>query len=1199
MEDRNDRERGECRMQLKVLEIQGFKSFPDRTRLTFGPGITAVVGPNGSGKSNISDAVRWVLGEQSSRTLRGAKMEDVIFGGTQTRRSQGYAFVSLTINNRDRALPMEEDEVTVSRKLYRSGESEYRIGSAQVRLRDVYELFLDTGLGRDGYSVIGQGKIAEIVSAKDSDRREIFEEAAGIAKFRFRRTEAERRLAAARENLDRLRDILGELERRVEPLRQESEKAKEFLVLAGEKKTLEISLWMDNLRKARALIRAEEDKILVEQSRRKELDGEIAGVEAEIAALYQKMQEASVKAEEARSQVKSREEAAAARTAEIAVRENNREHNQQAQREIAAQLEESGQAGAESEQAIAALESLMQEKSAALDALRQEGEALGRELAASQEEGTAIQREIDRQRALRDAVYLDVSKAGAEKDASASLLEEARARIEEGARQDFASLLAEVEAQLAQAKEDLTALEEEASGLENTGKGYRLRLERKAAKREELLAQRQKWEDQLREKSQRARLLEDLENSMEGFAQSVKYIVKQGKKGLLQGIVGPVFQLIAAKGEHALAIETALGGAMQNIVAEDEEAAKAAIRQLSRDRAGRATFLPRTSVKGNRLDVRSLSRQAGFVGLAADLVTYDPRFEGVVAWLLGRVVVAEDLDAAVAIAKGARYQFRVVSLDGQVVNAGGSLTGGSTAKSAGALSRRTEIETLTQEVSALNAKIGELEKKLLAAQGEIGRDQAELTALESRKKTLSEDAIRLESRLQRLTQRRQELREARDFAQGETQRLSARAKELEGQNQAAHRLLEELTARLSEVEIQLETALLRKEKHQGLLGELQDRLSQNSLSALAAEKDVERLSGRRDQLRQQRENQANRGQELIARAEALVGENAAIGKKIEELKSQRAHSQRQAEEFRGNILGLMAQRESWEGETTQLRGREKELSAKREDSARSLARLEEHRLNLQGSYDSVIQRLWDEYEVTRTEAEALAQPVKDLSAAQHRLQELKGKIKALGSVNLGALEEYEEVSGRYRALKGQVEDVTQSEAELSRQIGSLTREMREIFAASFQKIADQFSKVFTELFGGGRASLSLTGEDVLECGIEIAVQPPGKVIKNLSALSGGEQAFVAIAIYFAILTVNPAPFCLLDEIEAALDDVNVDKFARYLRRLCGKTQFIAITHRRGTMEEADVLYGVTMQEEGVSKLLELKVSELESKLGMK
>lgn len=1199
MEDRNDRERGECRMQLKVLEIQGFKSFPDRTRLTFGPGITAVVGPNGSGKSNISDAVRWVLGEQSSRTLRGAKMEDVIFGGTQTRRSQGYAFVSLTIDNRDRALPMEEDEVTVSRKLYRSGESEYRIGSAQVRLRDVYELFLDTGLGRDGYSVIGQGKIAEIVSAKDSDRREIFEEAAGIAKFRFRRTEAERRLAAARENLDRLRDILGELERRVEPLRQESEKAKEFLVLAGEKKTLEISLWMDNLRKARALIRAEEDKILVEQSRRKELDGEIAGVEAEIAALYQKMQEASVKAEEARSQVKSREEAAAARTAEIAVCENNREHNQQAQREIAAQLEESGQAGAESEQAIAALESLMQEKSAALDALRQEGEALGRELAASQEEGTAIQREIDRQRALRDAVYLDVSKAGAEKDASASLLEEARARIEEGARQDFASLLAEAETQLAQAKEALAALEEESSDLENSSNGYRLRLEHKSAKREELLAQRQKWEDQLREKSQRARLLEDLENSMEGFVQSVKYIVKQGKKGLLRGIVGPVSQLIAAKGDHALAIETALGGAMQNIVVENEEAAKAAIRQLSRDRAGRATFLPITSVKGNRLNTKPLSCQTGFVGLAADLVTYDPRFEGVVTWLLGRVVVAEDLDSAVAIAKGSRYQFRVVSLDGQVVNAGGSLTGGSTARSAGALSRRSEIEALTQEANALTDKIGELEKKLLAAKGEIGRDQAEWTALESRKKTLSEDAIRLESQVQRLTQRQQELREARDFAQGETQRLSARAKELEGQNQAAHRLLEERTARLSEVEIQLETALLRKEKYQGLLRELQDRLSKNSLSALAAEKDVEQLSGRRDQLRQQRENQASRGQELTARAEALVGENAAIGKKIEELKSQRAHSQRQAEEFRGNILGLMAQRESWEGETTQLRGREKELSAKREDSARSLARLEEHRLNLQGSYDSVIQRLWDEYEVTRTEAEALAQPVKDLSAAQHRLQELKGKIKALGSVNLGALEEYEEVSGRYRALKGQVEDVTQSEAELSRQIGSLTREMREIFAASFQKIADQFSKVFTELFGGGRASLSLTGEDVLECGIEIAVQPPGKVIKNLSALSGGEQAFVAIAIYFAILTVNPAPFCLLDEIEAALDDVNVDKFARYLRRLCGKTQFIAITHRRGTMEEADVLYGVTMQEEGVSKLLELKVSELESKLGMK
>lgn len=1190
-----------CSLRLRGLEIQGFKSFPDKTRLTFHDGITAVVGPNGSGKSNIADAVRWVLGEQSTKTLRGGKMEDVIFGGTQARKPQGYAHVQLTIENADGALPYDSAEVSVSRRLYRSGESEYRINGTSVRLRDVHELFMDTGLGRDGYSIIGQGRIAEIVSAKSTQRREIFEEAAGISKYRYRRQEAQRRLEAAEENLLRLRDILAELEARVGPLQAQAEKARRFLTLAEEKKTLELSLWIATLDRSRALLREQEDKLLLCRDDHDRIQAEMDAVEQRINALYADMQALAVEIDERRAQARTLEEENANSSADIAVMQNDLAHNRASIEQIGAELRQADADGGGLDEQIRTYETEIADKQAALEKLHRKQEETQQEIVRLTAAREDCRTRADALKERRFGLTQSIQEAKLSSASSGSLIDETIARLE--ALRDAAVVgdenAARIEKELADCKRLLAEVLAASESLQNTRRGYLLRAEGRGEKLDALKKQRAALDEQARGFLQKARLLTDMENSLEGFQSSVKYVVSQARRGALSGVCGPVSKLIEVDGDHALAIEIALGAAMQNIVVEDETAAKRAIAMLRSSKTGRATFLPLTTVRGGRLSEGWLSSADGFVGIAADLVRCDSRYEGVVAQLLGRIAIVRDIDCAVALARRGGYKFRVVTLDGQVVNAGGSMTGGWTARSAGILSRAQEIESLRAQAKDCANRMERLNGEIKTVQEELSAAQAAILGVDGELATAQEDRIRCESEQKRLLAAQADAARVREQASREYEALEARLRELRAAGVSADGLIQELSGQLDEVARQLGEVNEGRDAYASRLDQASEALAQVNVAAAALEKEIDGARLMMEQLAGQKEHRREQERALKERAARLEEENEAVRQRISDLEAARRERTARIETIGTEIAERTARRNECESGTAALRADEKEIAARRETAARELARLEEKKASMQGEYDAIIARMWDEYEVTRSQAAELAQPVEDTPAAQRRLGELKGKIKALGSVNLGAIEEYGEVSERYTFLKTQTEDAERSRAELLRLIERLTSDMRTIFSENFTKIAANFSVVFTELFDGGKASLSLADPtDVLESGIDIFVQPPGKIIKNLSALSGGEQAFVAIAIYFAILKVRPSPFCLLDEIEAALDDVNVVKYAQYLRTLCDKTQFITITHRRGTMEEADVLYGVTMQEEGVSKLLELNVGEIEGKLGI-
>ncbi len=1187
-------------MRLKGIELQGFKSFPDRTRLDFGDGITAIVGPNGSGKSNISDAVRWVFGEQSSKTLRGSKMEDIIFGGTQQRKAQGFAWVSLFIDNTDHSLPVQSEEVIITRKLYRSGESEYRINNQLVRLRDVTELFLDTGLGRDGYSIIGQGKIAEIVAAKSTQRREIFEEAAGIAKFRLRKTEAQRRLESAEENLVRLRDILGELESRVEPLRIQSEKAGQFLVLSEEKKLLEISLWVHSLQQIKGQIKEQEDKLLICKNDREAAQNKLDEIEEQAARLYRDMQDITLYIEGRRTLIKELEESLSKAESDIAVMQNDIQHNNQnahrIEQEIAGadsegahlqgQIEQKQQELARMQQQTTARKTEMDGSFAGLEQLRQEQNALG-----SQLDGLSAQ---------RDSLRQSISQAQLSSASSSTLMEDAISRIEQlrASSEQKDQNLTRISRELEDCDRYIAELTEKISSLQNSAGGYALKLESRQQRLHALEQEQRGYDAQAGQLLQRAQLLSDMEKNMEGFGGSVKYVMKQAGHGGLMGIVGPVSSLLSTEDQYATAIEIALGAAMQNIVVENETAAKRAISMLVQSKSGRATFLPLTSVKGSRLQEPSIEAKPGYIGIAAGLVRCESRYEGIVNWLLGRIIVAENLDLAVEIAKSCGYRYRVVTLDGQVVNTGGSLTGGYLAKSAGILGRRSEIERLREQAAGYTAKSKELEARLEQESREIAALSAALAGIEAERQTAAEDNITAAAERKRLALGYEEAVQAHRQSKQDYDQLRARMEQLKAENLSSSEAAQRLAAQLQAIE--QEHAALTSSREQ-----LAERLAQESaaysemqLDFVSRCKDLELLTGSLELLMQQREGQGQRLEQLQAQIEDYRRQNEEIGQAIEARRQQNTQERERIAALYSEIDTNNARRLSCEQQTTALRQSERELTAQRERVAAELVRLEERYAAMKSEYDATVARLWDEYELSKTQAAEIAVPMEDAAAAGRRLTELRGKIKALGSVNLGAIEEYKEVSERYTFMKAQVEDIERSKAELGRIITELTGEMCRIFAEKFASINDHFSRIFVELFGGGKARLELTNpEDLLESGIDIYVQPPGKLIKNLTALSGGEQAFVAIAIYFAILKVSPAPFVLIDEIEAALDDVNVTKFATYLRRMTKRTQFIAITHRRGTMEEADVLYGVTMQEEGVSKILKLDVTEIESKLG--
>ena len=1189
-------------MVLKSLEIHGFKSFPDKTVLTFGKGITAVVGPNGSGKSNISDAIRWVLGEQSTKSLRGSKMEDVIFNGTSQRKGVGFAEVSLTIDNAERRLDFDADDVKVTRRYYRSGESEYLLNNATVRLKDVQMLFMDTGLGRDGYSIIGQGRIGDIVASKSEERREIFEEAAGISKYRYRKNEAERRLASAEDNLTRLRDILQELEERVGPLKVQSEKAKKFLEYAGEKKELEIGLWLHTAEASREVLRDLSSKLELARTQYDDAGDAMDAMDAEIEEISMEAQRLIAQMDQVRTGAQRLEEEAVRREGEASLLRNDIFHNNESIARIQGEQEQSEAGGTAILGDIARREEDMEQKRQAIAQAEQEQLRLSGELEGlmhSQDEFSGKIEELSNEAASLAMELSDLRVRSVTSESSLSeitlRLSQLTAGISLRTQQSQAA-----DRELEACKEDLRILTERVEELLNAAKGYEYRYNSRASKAEAAKETADKLGLDVEEKVRRVRLLEEMERNLEGFAQSVKQVMKQADRGALRGIHGPVSRLIHAEPAYALAVETALGAAAQNLVCDREDDAKKAIAYLKETKGGRATFLPLTSVKGHVLSEKGLEEEPGFVGLASQLVRVDAAYEGVARSLLGRTAVAEDLDYAVVIARKYGYRFRVVTLDGQVVNAGGSMTGGSSVKGAGMLSRRAEIERLQKEAEALRQKAGEAREQFKQLQQEAAAAQAELTGTRGELATAQEDKIRLEGEVRRLTEQAEQNRKAVEEFTAEIAALGERAEDCKKTAAQAAEQSARLTAQKEKVEAELETLTGGRQELTQQREALSDRIGDMKLQVLGYHKEIEAQKAAIEDLRARMADQAGARSALETQIRELEDRNGELERQAADLDEQAAGLRRQAADSAGAIQELMKRRTEGEARQTALRVSSREKAEEREKAGREAARIEEKCAAAQKEVDDVVRRLYEEYELTRSEAEELARPIEDLAGANRRLAELKNRIRALGSVNVDAIEEYKEVSQRYEFLSTQVKDVEVSREELLKLINDLTVQMREIFIERFKQINYNYGIVFTELFGGGKGELKLTDpDDILHSGIEMHVQPPGKVILNLDVLSGGEKALVAIALLFAILKVTPSPFCVLDEIEAALDDVNVDRYAQYLRRMCDNTQFIVITHRRGSMEEADVLYGVTMQEQGVSKLLELRASEVEEKLGIK
>lgn len=1192
---------GGATLRLRGIEMQGFKSFAERTKLTFDDGITAVVGPNGSGKSNISDAVKWVFGEQSIKSLRGTKMEDVIFNGTQNRKPQGFTWVSLFIDNTDRSIDVDSDEVVITRKLYRSGESEYRINHNQVRLKDIHEIFMDTGLGRDGYSIIEQGKIAEIVSAKSTQRREIFEEAAGISRFRYRKGEAEHRLAQAEENLVRLRDIMGELEGRVGPLKAQSDKAQKFLVYAEEKKALEISLWLRTLDRLREQIQAQEDKILVCRSDRNGAQDHLDEIEEQIESLYRATQDCVVYIDRKRTEIKELEERSSNAQVTIAVKKNDALHNQTTIASLEEELAGSASSSSGLEEQIIQKQAELSLHDTRLEKERQELVRLEQTLGENRTAYETLSASAQALHLQREELREGMNQSKVSSETSATLVGETLQRLESLRNQakEKDVRLSALKEELSQCRAFSQELAERLESLGNTRKGYEFKLQGKQGKMEELEAQVRSLEKSAGERLQRAQLLSDLEKNMEGFSGSVKLVMKNAASGALRGVVGPVSSLIQVEKEYSTAIEIALGASMQNIVVEDEGVAKRSISVLKDAKAGRCTFLPLTTIKGSVLQEKGLEERRGFVGVASRLVRCESRYQSIVDYQLGRVVIAEDIDSAIEIGRSYQHRFRVVTLDGQVVNAGGSLTGGYVARSASILSRKSEIEALTRQAQEFSGKAKEAETRLQALRQEMASITALMDGVDAETKTAGEDAIAAGGEVKRLTMAVEEAETLSEQALQEFDALTARVEELKTQGLTSQQLVEKLTENLQAVEEELASCAQRQETMNQELSAQSALLNQKQVSLAEAVKDREVLAAAVENLLAQREGNNTRLEEIQGQIRSLEEANTALAQEVEEITATVAGSKEAIDSLNASILEKMKERDQCEQKTNQLRQEEREVMAQKESLSGELARLEERLVGMNGECDTLTGKLWDEYELTRSQAAELAIPLEDAAASDRRLTELRNKIRNLGTVNLAAIEEYKEVSQRYEFFKTQIDDVEKSKAELGKLITNLSGQMSQIFLEKFKAINEHFGKIFTEMFGGGRGELRLTDpEDPLETGIDIFVQPSGKMV-GLSLLSGGEKAIVAICIYFAILKVNPAPFVLIDEIEAALDDVNVTRFANYLRRMTDKTQFIAITHRRGTMEEADVLYGVTMEEEGVSKLLRLNVSELEEKLNLK
>ncbi len=1188
-------------MYLKAIEMQGFKSFPDKTVLEFGKGITAVVGPNGSGKSNLSDAMRWVLGEQSTKNLRGSKMEDVIFSGTDARRAVGFAEVTLKLDNSDTALNNPEKIVTVTRRYYRSGESEYKINGEQARLRDIHELFMDTGLGRDGYSMISQGKVETLISGKSEDRRDMLEEAAGISHYRYRRADAMRRLNQAEENLLRLRDILTELESRVGPLKTQSEKAQKFLEYAGEKKNLEIGIWLFTIEKLKTDLREQEKKITVVNAQYDETCKTLQEIAGKIEKSSEEIRKITVSVDEMRRAASQLEEQASTLEGQIAVEENNIKHNNETIERIEREKTEENDTDTEIGAQIEAAKAVIDKLTAVIDSKKAELEAFSGELQVlSDENSKSAQKSAELSNKV-SSLSFEIADCRVTVSTADSSVEEIKNRINtiDTATEARKPVLETLKAQCSETEAELEKIAERGTELNNSLSGIALLTSKRLEKLEKLKEQESALRNDIHIKNSRIAMLGDLEKNMEGYQGSVKAVMREVRRGVLRGIHAPISQIISAKDKYSLAIETALGAQIQNIVTETENDAKKAIGFLKESKAGRATFLPLTAIKGKVLDEKGLDDCYGYINLASNLVEYDSKYDEIIKSLLGRTVVAEDLDAAISIAKKYNYKFKIVTLDGQVVNAGGSMTGGAKLQNAGILSRGNELERLKGEVSDLEEKLGVFTKDLEAQQESYAAVSAELEGCKAEIAALGEDKIRVEGILALRNGNYENTLAIQKQDDDEKARLNERIESIKAGSEESQKKLAELQENLEKVEAELSEITGDRESISAKREKLTADAAQINLAIATAEKEIEAKNEEITRLLGRSTSHKDKLSQLDGEIEELKKKNEDIRERIEILNGEAEGLRTRGAASKEQVAVEINKREQYEQESSKLRILEREKTEDREKLGTEKARLSERKETMEKEFEDISAKLFDEYELTRREAEELDIVIENVPEAKKRLNELKSKIRGLGNVNVSAIEEYKEVSERYSFMHGQVSDVEKSKAELIKLINELTGKMGVQFKEQFDKINFSFGQTFAELFGGGKASLVLTDEsDVLECDIDIKVQPPGKNVQNISLLSGGEKGLSAIALLFAILKINPCPFCIFDEVEAALDDVNVARYASYVRRMTANTQFILITHRRGTMEEADMLYGVTMQEKGVSKLLELKTAEMADKFDL-
>lgn len=1188
-------------MTLKSLEMQGFKSFPDKTLLEFGRGITSVVGPNGSGKSNISDAVRWVLGEQSTKNLRGSKMEDVVFGGTTLRKAVGFAEVTLRLDNTDRSLACDKDEVAVTRRYYRSGESGYVLNGETVRLKDIYELFMDTGLGRDGYSLVSQGRIADLISARSGQRREMLEEAAGISHFRYRRTDANRRLAQAEENLVRLRDIYSELEGRVGPLKVQSEKAQKFLVLSQEKRELEIGLWLHSIKKSKSGLKEQETKLAVATSQYEAIQRELETIEAESEAYIAGGQEITLTIEKVRQDAANLEEEATQIEGRIAVERNTIDHNTQSIERITRDMEQA--AGTEQhldnqiKEAVGEIDALIEKirlKRVELEQAAQTISGVKHENQEFAEKTAALSHKIADLSTKASGKRIEASTAVSSKEEVAARMD----AIDEGIALR-AGALDELEANKNACSDDLLKCRETVKGLLNAVTGYNMRVQSRADKTEKAKKELDSLNLNIHQKSARAKMLDDLEKNMEGYSGSVKAIMRESKRGTLRGIHAPVSQLITVSDDYAVAVETALGAAVQNIVTDNEDDAKRAINYLKESREGRATFLPITAIRSRDSTEKGLESCPGFIDFAHKLLSFEPKYTEIIKSLLARTAVVDNMDNAIALAKKYSYRIRIVTLDGQVLNAGGSMTGGSRGHNAGILSRVNEIEKIKETVTRLQKKYDQMQTDYKALAEELASAEAELDGAQADLARAQEETIRKESEYKLIEGRIETASTAVSELEDEKKAAFKRIETLSAAIEASQQVIHELDKQADILKNDMDALTREREELDSRREELAQTQARINLDILADQKDMQAKEEAVALLQRRRASHEGRLGDLNAEISAIAQNSIAIKEAIAAMQEQVTSLREQSAAAKAQVGELVTNRSDLEAKSSALRQKERAGNEEKEKLNGELARLEERKAALERELEESQNKLYDEYQLTRREAEDLNIVIEEPAKAQRALNDIRNKIRNLGSVNVGAVEEYKEVSERYEFLGTQIIDIEQSRDELNRLIAELTVKMAERFREEFHKINRHFGETFQELFKGGKAELVLENNmDVLECNIDIKVQPPGKNIQNIDLLSGGEKGLAAIALLFAILKVTPSPFCIFDEVEAALDENNVDLFAKYVRRMTKNTQFILITHRRGTMEEADVLYGVTMQEEGVSKLLQLKTAEMAKKLGI-